>query len=543
MKRIISIFFSLILCSTMLGGLSACKQHSHVFGDEWQKDSDQHWLICTAEDCGEVDKRQPHVYENECDDACDCGYQRTPLHNFSTDLKNNATHHWYECQNVNCGVKTQLSLHVYENEFDTTCECGYVRDESHNFGGAWVKDSNYHWKVCQVEGCNEIGEKYEHEFDDGVVIKPATSSQDGTKKFTCIDCGKTKTETIKYDKQKPSIKPNDVKDFVDEIVIAQENLVKDNNYTASNYTAFYDIAKAFCVIPGLDDYVPQGMDVWEDENLLLISAYPLNGMIPSSMIFAIDVETGALFGKYGIINADNSYHTSHVGGIAVTSKNLFISTGGNLLRIPLSQFYTAGTSGVIQIVESIPVPVRASFCNYSGGKLWVGDFYHPTSSSYATPEWRHLTNNDGGTYCAWSVGYNLANTESEFSKENWNPDTMEYATPDVVYSIRDYVQGFTVVNGRIVLSKSYGRNARSSLYTYEINSEAHTSVKLNGKDIPVWFLDSTNDVKAYTTLPMSEAVAEYNGKLLVLYESGSGKYIDSALDPTDRVWELTFPSK
>ncbi|MBO5714699.1 MAG: hypothetical protein J6R83_04715, partial [Clostridia bacterium] len=86
-----------------------------------------------------------------------------------------------------------------------------------------------------------------------------------------------------------------------------------------------------------------------------------------------------------------------------------------------------------------------------------------------------------------------------------------------------------------------GRNAKSSLYVYKINTQAHTTVKLNNKDVPLWFLDTYNDVKTYVTLPMSEALAEIDGKLFVLYESGSEKYRSSATHPTDRVWEVTLP--
>lgn len=480
-KRITILLGIMFACFSVVG--SACG-HNHTYGTEYKKDTVYHWQICLDEECQEESEKVKHVYDNDCDPTCECGNTRRIFHNFSETL---------------------------------------------------AFDDEYHWKACQTEGCEEIKNKERHVYGAGEIYQQATPTQDGLKKYTCQTCG-----NVKFGPLLPTIQPNDVADIADNVTIEQEALLTPTKI--GDYSAFNAISEAKFIVPGLRNFVPQGMDFWEEENLLLISAYPIStSTSPTSMIFAIDIETGLLFGKYCIKNANNTNHTSHVGGLAVTTKNLFISTGSQLLRIPLSQFYTAGTSGVLKIVETINVPVKASFCNYSGGKLWVGDFYLTGNSSYSTPDWRHMTSNDGANYGAWAVGYNLADTESEFTIENWNSSTMQYATPDVIYSIRDSVQGFAVVNDNIVLSKSYGRNAKSSLYVYKINTEAHTTVKLNNKDIPLWFLDTYNDVKTYVTLPMSEALAECNGKLLVLYESGSEKYRSTGTHPTDRVWEVTLP--
>ncbi len=43
-----------------------------------------------------------------------------------------------------------------------------------------------------------------HTWDAGVVLKPATASEDGEKKYTCRVCGATKTETVPYVPEQPS---------------------------------------------------------------------------------------------------------------------------------------------------------------------------------------------------------------------------------------------------------------------------------------------------------------------------------------------------
>ena len=319
----------------------------------------------------------------------------------------------------------------------------------------------------------------------------------------------------------------------------QERTVLNTLYNNTAYSSFNAVAKAEILIPGLKQgMIPQGMDVSEEKNLLFISGYFKDKLYSdSSVILTVDLTSKKLVGQYYIQNSDGSDHTSHVGGLAVTDKNLYISNGGALYRIPLSAFDEAGNIGTVRIVEAISVPTRASFCNYSGGILWVGDFYMP-DSSYSTPTWRHMTNRAGGQYKAWCVGYRLTDeTQSGIKGDSWSSG-MSYATPDIILSIDQKIQGFAVVGDKIALSASYGYTKKSNIFLYEnvLNTEAHTTKELNGKTVPVWFLDSTVGVKTYTNMPMSEALAAHNGSLFILYESGATGF--SATDPTDHVFKM-----
>lgn len=336
------------------------------------------------------------------------------------------------------------------------------------------------------------------------------------------------------------------KDNLPNVTITQTATVEYDYSVLPEYKDFKAIANPEYLVPGLNEgIVPQGMDVWEEKNLLFISGYfedmTNTSGSTSSMLVAVDLKTGEMAGKYCLKNVDGSDHSRHVGGVAITNKNLFLANGGILFRIPLSQIKKAKTAGTLQIVEEIKVPTRASFCNYSGGVLWVGD-YQDKTESYQTPEWRHMTNNDGGLYEAWTVGYKVKDTESEFSSENWNASTMEYATPDYVLSMTKKIQGFTIVGEQMALSQSGGRTNDSALIIYQnvLKNTKDTTVTLNGKSVPVWFLDSQVLVKNYTVLPMSEAVTAYGDKLLVLYETGTKKY-RNAKSPTDHVWSVNLP--
>ncbi len=325
------------------------------------------------------------------------------------------------------------------------------------------------------------------------------------------------------------------------ITQTRSQYVTSNDYSSvSTYAAFTAAATPAYLVPGLKEgLIPQSLDVWEAKDLLLISGYFDSSSLnksgsPSSMIVAIDLKTGNLAGKYCLKNVDGSHHTGHVGGLAVTEKNIFISSGRTLYRIPLSQMERLGKSGTLQIVETIKVAALGSFCNYSDGVLWVGDFINTTEVP--------VLPDSVSTYTAWAVGYKVKDTESEFSSENWDPATMTYATPDYAFAITNKVQGIAFVNGKVALSTSYGRSKNAKIYVYNspLQSAQDASITVNGKSVPVWILDGTFLKTSYTLMPMSEGLSSYNGKLLVAFESGTLKY-NNATNPTDHVWSVTLP--
>ncbi len=312
-----------------------------------------------------------------------------------------------------------------------------------------------------------------------------------------------------------------------------------------DYPKFAPRTETTFIVPGLDEgFVPQGMDYWEERDWMLISCYNPNTSV-GSVLFAVDVESGKMMGEYYLQNANGRVYTGHAGGVAVTKKNLYISDGKKLHRIPLSDIDDAKQCGTVKFKESISVPVNASFCNFSGGVLWVGDF-HLESAGYKTDSFRHLVNNVGETYKAWTVGYILdETTENEFKASSLVNGS--YATPDYIISMMDKVQGMTCVpeENKIVLSLSYGRKNISVLYAYDDprSTEPHRTVNLNGVDVPLWFLDSKVHRDFYSTIPMAEGIANVKGKVYILFESGANKYrLDGGTQPTDMVYSLDVKS-
>ena len=321
------------------------------------------------------------------------------------------------------------------------------------------------------------------------------------------------------------------------------NVIENNTY--DKYNEFNALSTPAFTVPGLDQkIVPQGMDIWREQGWIMMSGYFSDSSVSDcSMVIAIDMTTGEIAAEYKLKNIDGSNHTGHAGGVAITKKNMFISTGSQLLRVPLEQLYEAGRQGDARIVEEIRVPVRASFCNYSGGYLWVGDFYY--GKSYPTDQYRHMKNSEGKMYYAWSVGYALdSSAENEIGETRWQ-DSMEYATPDVILSIDQKIQGMAVVDGEhIALSQSYGRGNDSKIMIYKnvLSTPPHTAVTLNGSNIPLWFLDGNTELDVIDAPPMSEGLAAVNGALYILFESGAEKYrLDGGKRPTDQIWVMEMP--
>ena len=97
------------------------------------------------------------------------------------------------------GEVTTEPTHLSEGVMTYTCEdCGATKTEpiaklpEHTFGD-WEKvDENNHQREC---ACGEVETK-PHSWDEGVVTKAQSCTEDGVMTYTCADCGATKTEVI-----------------------------------------------------------------------------------------------------------------------------------------------------------------------------------------------------------------------------------------------------------------------------------------------------------------------------------------------------------
>lgn len=70
------------------------------------------------------------------------------------------------------------------------------QSHDHDYSEDYVVDETDHWKICVI--CKEKGKVENHQWDGGVVIKQATATENGTKRFTCMVCEKIEDRYLEY---------------------------------------------------------------------------------------------------------------------------------------------------------------------------------------------------------------------------------------------------------------------------------------------------------------------------------------------------------
>lgn len=148
MKKAIKLLFS-VACFSMLS-LSACggdtpPAHEHIWSGGWTSDATNHWHEC--EICDAKKDEATHEYDDDHDVTCDaCGYERSlGDHVAKSSWSYNSAHHWHACAHEGCEIKFDYVEHSFDDDHDTTCECGYVRDiGDHGPKSTWSRNDTHH---------------------------------------------------------------------------------------------------------------------------------------------------------------------------------------------------------------------------------------------------------------------------------------------------------------------------------------------------------------------------------------------------------------
>ena len=284
----------------------------------------------------------------------------------------------------------------------------------------------------------------------------------------------------------------------------------------SYYSAF---EKAF-EIPGLDeDFVPQGFCYDETKELFLISGYSAEKN--ASPVYIVDKKSGDVIGKVLLHKENGSKFTGHAGGIAQYEDNIYIAgSSANCLYIySYSEMLEAEYGAVLtcrgkfSLALSQEEFVTASFVTAENGRLVVGEFRFEPDYSY--PDSHKVTTSAGDSHGGLMLEFALS-SDAEYGID---------PTPVKAYTIRDKVQGVCFSDGMIYASTSYGL-AHSYIYAYnEAELAVEGSIELIGHSLPLYAIDSASLAATYKIPPMSEELVMVDGKLHVMCESASSKYI------------------
>lgn len=303
------------------------------------------------------------------------------------------------------------------------------------------------------------------------------------------------------------------------------------------YGEFWNMSDEGPMIPALEEEnVPQGIAYWQAKDWIIISNYK-DGGSPSTFAL-VDVKSGQLVKTVNLAQPDGAKYTGHAGGVAISARHVWVSSGGDVYWMTLEALDAAKDGDTVKFSGVVPTVARASFTTFKDGILWVGEYH--LLPDYETDASHNLKSPDGSRYSAWAAGYPLDPATDLIPAGGSDP-----AAPDYILSIPDKVQGMVLTEEAVILSQSYGRSNDSKLVMYQrpdLTSPPHQTVQLGGSEIPVWFLDSKSLYDNLNTLsapPMSEGIdTDGANRLFVLFESGATKYRKSSSAPMDSVRSL-----
>lgn len=270
---------------------------------------------------------------------------------------------------------------------------------------------------------------------------------------------------------------------------------------------FAEREKAF-EIPGIHNgYVPQGLSV-ADENgeSFVLSGY--NGK--NIDLYYHDAKTNQSK-RILPVDENGKILEGHGGGVTVAGDFVYVAFNSELSIFSLSEIRQAADGAKVVCRGRFPVDNQASFCFVDNSYLYVGEFYRPVV--YETDPSHYYTTPAGEQNYSIVSCYPLAEDGSIAN---------EY--PLYSISIPSQVQGFAIKGDTIMLSRSWGLEM-SILEYYKGVKDSGTTIGVSGKEVPLYYLDSTNLEKTVRLPCFSEELTVVGDRVYINFESACNKYI------------------
>ncbi len=273
------------------------------------------------------------------------------------------------------------------------------------------------------------------------------------------------------------------------------------------YRDFYRNAEKAMPMPGVrDGYIQQGFEYIESEKLWLSCGYMKN-KTASRIYLSRD---GEKWEPITLKTQDGKDYTGHAGGVASRGDIVYLTDGQGILMYHLADFKDG--DGSATAFDRFETGFRNAYVTVHEGILYAGEFYY--AGPYETPEEHHLTTPTGEQNPALIGCFRLG--------EDGKPKD---SLPNGLLSVPAMVQGMTFdCDGNLLLSTSWGLKT-SHIYAYSLTGAATGTVHFDGTEISVLYMDSSNLLREMEAPPMAEEMVYFNGKLLIMNESASSKYI------------------
>lgn len=278
------------------------------------------------------------------------------------------------------------------------------------------------------------------------------------------------------------------------------------------HSYYKNSTKAF-VIPGISEgYIAQGLSYDKETDNFFLTGYMNNHS--ASPIYVVNKSSKKLVNSVRMSNPDGSAFTGHAGGLSVAGDKVFVAGSADecLYVFNKADILNAENKSSVKYVDIIEVKdftdgIGVAFTTIHDNLVYAGEFYregpYPTRESHKIPT---------------KAGYNKALAVG-FSIDGNN------ATPEVVYSIPDNIQGMCFTEEGILLSESWGL-AFSYIHKYNYaDIKQNGTFNILGKEVPLYILEEANKTTKYKIAPMSEEIEYVDGEVYISNESASNKYI------------------
>lgn len=286
-----------------------------------------------------------------------------------------------------------------------------------------------------------------------------------------------------------------------------------NVFFRARVSDYYKYSERSFRIPDISKgYIPQGLDYDDLSGDFYLTGYMGDGS--ASPIYIVNKETGKLERKVLMANPSGSDFTEHAGGLKLYQGKLYVAGGTDncLYVFNPSEIREAKNGDSVAYSDTVALAkagddIRVSFVGNDDHYIYAGEFYK--KDSYPTND-MHVIPTSNGENRALIVGMTLDGN---------------VATPQVVYSIPNEIQGMAFNDGCLYLTRSWAVSF-SDLYVYDLSTIKQSGThKVLGKDTPLYILDETVEKAHLKMAPMAEEIDFAGGKMYTSCESASDKYI------------------
>ena len=283
---------------------------------------------------------------------------------------------------------------------------------------------------------------------------------------------------------------------------------------------YYRASEKSFVIPGTNDgFVAQGIEYDSEHQFFIVTGYMKDGS--ASPVYLVKPDGHSAEKTVLLAKPDGLPYSGHAGGIALYNGRIYVADGADvgLYVYDYQSILGADDNESVSALGFLPTSaaddsyIKPSFVSVYNDKLFVGEFYRDID--YPTPEQHKITTSAGDYQQALGALYVF----------DENCDLGLNMAPECIYTLPDQAQGICFDNGRIYVSTSWGISKSHILVYDESSLQRQDDIDLLGSTLPLYSLDSAALICDKEIAPMSEEIVILGGRMYVMCESASNKYI------------------